>query len=821
VYNIADHKMRGTALCLLAGVAAFAAEPKKMLVFSRCEGFNHKESIAVGNAAIKAEAQKMGYAADFSLDYADLKLDNLKKYDALLLNNTTHMKTKDNPFLEPALLDYVRGGGGLVLIHAALDNFYDAPACSLMGGGRFDGHPWGARGGNWKFKVEEPDHPLNAAFKSVGASFALSDEIYQHSSPYYNRANLRVLVSLDLSDPVTAARKGQKRSDGDYAVSWLRSFGAGRVFYTSFAHDGRAWKNPMLRKHIFDGIAYCLGNLKAPDAPREIAWEKASTTERCSLLTAYANRNDGTAVAAHVEDADMDVAKAATLALGRLGCPKALALLAQLAEKPCSDACLADVRNTALGAALGRMAESGKANEAAGIAKATYGRATAPASLRAAAARVLVKADPSFFSTAIADKDKLVRQAALSAACCVPNATLAAELKKAKCPCLKVALLKKLAAKRAKETKKDVASFASDADENVAVAALEALSALGGADDISVFAAARARCGAVAAKAEEALAEMGGIGESVFELAKNDTGYLAIAAKRGETKCVVSWIPFITSADAQTRKTAWRAFGKMNNAATVDLSLAWLATVRADESDTAQNAVWYALKGLPADDRRAKLATAWKIATSTGRDAVESLLFRADGLDALCTWEKLASDPNFSKAAKKAYVSVASRLEEDASIGIKKADRAKWKATASRDEKNVKNAFDGNDKSRWTTGQNPKGVWFALDFGEKLFVDEITLDTTKSSRDTPRGCEVFASDNGMDWTGPVATCDENTVNTTTFRIGRSARHLKFVALDSRPGLHWSIHEISVKTNIDEDRRKKISATAAQYRKDLN
>ena len=75
------------------------------------------------------------------------------------------------------------------------------------------------------------------------------------------------------------------------------------------------------------------------------------------------------------------------------------------------------------------------------------------------------------------------------------------------------------------------------------------------------------------------------------------------------------------------------------------------------------------------------------------------------------------------------------------------------------------------------------------------------------------------SDDGTNWTGPVAACDENTQKTTSFRIGKATRHLKFVALESRQGLHWSIHEIEVKAGVDEAKVNKIKATAAQYRQE--
>ena len=46
------------ALAAAASAAETAANAKKVLVFSRCEGFNHRDSIAVGNQTIRAAAAK-------------------------------------------------------------------------------------------------------------------------------------------------------------------------------------------------------------------------------------------------------------------------------------------------------------------------------------------------------------------------------------------------------------------------------------------------------------------------------------------------------------------------------------------------------------------------------------------------------------------------------------------------------------------------------------------------------------------------------------------------------------------------------------------
>jgi len=241
------------------------AKTRNVLVFSKCEGFVHGEGIVYGNKALELAAKTGAFHADFSTDYAALTdKANLFKYDAVVLNNTTRLKAKENPLLVPNLIEFVKSGRGLCVIHAGADNFYESPEAAEMVGGLFDGHPWGG-GGNWAFKVECPSHPLNQAFE--GKDFKAGDEIYQQKTPPYDRAKLRVLVSLDLSDEKTAAAKGQKRTDKDYAVSWIRPYGDGRVFYTSFAHDKRAFLDKARLWHILDGLQYALGDLKADDKP--------------------------------------------------------------------------------------------------------------------------------------------------------------------------------------------------------------------------------------------------------------------------------------------------------------------------------------------------------------------------------------------------------------------------------------------------------------------------------------------------------------------------------------------------------------------------
>ena len=757
--------------------ASFAADPgsKKVLVFSRCEGFNHKAAIAACKERMAEETKKGMFTVDFSDDYASLEISNLVKYSALVLNNTTHMKTKEHPAVAPSICSYVRWGGGLCVIHAGADNFYDAPDCAHLVGGRFDGHPWGA-GGTWAFKVEDSDSPITAPFKGFAdGKFKRGEEIYQQSSPFFDRAKLHVLVSLDLSDPATAGVQGKKRADNDFAVSWVRRYGNGRVFYTSFAHDQRAWDADDTRAHIFAGLAYALGTLKADDAPVAVALKRDPP------------------------------------ALGELA--------AVVLDKPFTgtDWRARQKLEFELGAALDRQAERDGAKTVVATARKIFARKGLSDTLRAIAARVVLMSDPAAFPEVLADSAKKVRQSAFGRGLAIPadelKKTLVGASSERAC-----AILARLAQDGAKGCAKEVAAFTSNPDEDVAAAACAALGALGSVADAELLNGLRARGGKVGNAAEEALAGLPDAGEKIFDLAAKDSALLEVAAKRAEAKLLPRWEAFIASPDAATRKAAWRALGKMVSFATEADVRTWFLAVKDDEANVAGNVFWAnVVKPLDVPGREAAILDAWRKGSPTARKKAQEFLSRDKGIDALDVWERLAVDATFGAAAKKAYCDIA----REALAGDKLAkapSKNRWKGTASRSNgRDVpERAYDGKPETRWSTGFRSKGVWYALDLGGRVFVDEVTLDTEKSPHDTPAFCDVFVSLDGESWRGPVATCDDKTVMKTTFRLGCAARHLKFVQKEERKSQYWSIHEIEIKVGIDAELVGRIRKTAEAF-----
>jgi type 1 glutamine amidotransferase len=238
-------------------------KPRKLLVFNLCNGYKHS-SIPYWDKALEIMGHKTGaYSVVISSDMNEFKPENLNQFDAVCFNNTTKLKF-DEP-LRKSLMEFVKGGKGIVGIHAATDNFYDWPEAAEMMGGQFTAHPWGA-GATVTIKIDEPNHPLMAAFGGKG--FKIKEEIYCTRAPFYSRSKQRVLMSLDMNDPNTRNVKGVTPEDMDTGISWVKDYGKGRIFYCSLGHNHDVTWNPAVLQHYLDGIQFALGDLKVDTKPK-------------------------------------------------------------------------------------------------------------------------------------------------------------------------------------------------------------------------------------------------------------------------------------------------------------------------------------------------------------------------------------------------------------------------------------------------------------------------------------------------------------------------------------------------------------------------
>ncbi len=254
------------------------AQPRKLLVFSKTNGFRHA-SIATGKIALTEMGRKTGaFEAVISEDIADFEEDRLKTYDAIcFLSPTLNVLAPSKDEMEKLtdaekadaltretrlkenLMKFIKSGRGYIGIHAATDCCYEWPEYGVMVNGYFDGHPWNADC-MVSVKVEpgEEKHPLVAMFEGQNVEFP--EEIYQLKDPYDSKA-VHMLLRLD-TEKTDMTRIGIKRTDKDFGIAWARHWEKGRVFYCSLGHNHEIYWNAKVLRHYLAGIQWALGDYK-------------------------------------------------------------------------------------------------------------------------------------------------------------------------------------------------------------------------------------------------------------------------------------------------------------------------------------------------------------------------------------------------------------------------------------------------------------------------------------------------------------------------------------------------------------------------------
>ena len=101
--------------------------------------------------------------------------------------------------------------------------------------------------------------------------FEVVDETYTFAQDSFSRKRVHVLTSINYAK-MSAEDKAKepaagRRSDGDYALSYIQRVGNGRVFYESHGHDEKVYALRPFVAHMLAGIQYALGDLKADDSP--------------------------------------------------------------------------------------------------------------------------------------------------------------------------------------------------------------------------------------------------------------------------------------------------------------------------------------------------------------------------------------------------------------------------------------------------------------------------------------------------------------------------------------------------------------------------
>ena len=242
------------------------AKKKHLLIIGEEKGYRH-ESVSHAMATLERLGRESGlWDTTIRTDTEVLtkkKLEynakNLNDFDAVVFYTGGTLEM--TPDQKSDFLSFIHDDGkGFVGIHSATITFTEWPEYGEMIGGYFDEHPWVTF--DAPILVEDPKFP---GMEQWPAAFVLHDEIYQIRN--YSRGTLRVLLRLDATK-LDLNNPRVHRKDKDFAVAWAKTYGKGRVFYSTLGHPVENWDDPKMQQMYVGAIKWAMGLVEADATPR-------------------------------------------------------------------------------------------------------------------------------------------------------------------------------------------------------------------------------------------------------------------------------------------------------------------------------------------------------------------------------------------------------------------------------------------------------------------------------------------------------------------------------------------------------------------------
>lgn len=250
---------------------------KRVLVLGGARKFQH-DSISTAMAGIHRWGRDNGlWEAELRTDFtlvnaagggpmnAGFQPKGLGDFDAVVIASADG-EWGLAPAQKKALLEFVRSGKGLVVMHGGLDANHDWPDYIDMVGAEQVGHPFNT--------VEQPVYPFpivveDATFPASAffpPRFVKQDELYTLRN--WSRQDVNVLLRIDASALPLDGIGDQLPPDRDLPVAWSKSYGKGRVFASTLGHTREAYADPEIVRMYSEAIKWVLGLSDGPSTPR-------------------------------------------------------------------------------------------------------------------------------------------------------------------------------------------------------------------------------------------------------------------------------------------------------------------------------------------------------------------------------------------------------------------------------------------------------------------------------------------------------------------------------------------------------------------------
>jgi type 1 glutamine amidotransferase len=219
-------------------VAVHAEEPPPVKCLMVGMGPHGEVTMTDVLADIKANYPSVEITATENVE--DLKIENLKNYDVLLM---VQMKVENNPpdYVKQGIEQFLKEGGGLVVTHFAVANVQEwRDSIDIYGAMWVSGKSTHGPYHEFSLDIKEEAHPILEGVKP----FTTNDELYFN---LLMRPDLHVIMTAD------EERFGHTVAEPMLATHYVHN---ARCVYFALGHDVKSCEPPEYRKILVQSIEW-------------------------------------------------------------------------------------------------------------------------------------------------------------------------------------------------------------------------------------------------------------------------------------------------------------------------------------------------------------------------------------------------------------------------------------------------------------------------------------------------------------------------------------------------------------------------------------
>ena len=230
-----------SALIVVGGSVSFAAEPAGPVKCLMVGTYPHGDAGVMDDVLRDIKENYPSVAITVTENLEDLRLENLKNYNVLMLVQMKVENGQPPDFVKEGILEFLKGGGGLFVTHFAVANVQEwRDSIDIFGAMWVNGKSTHGPYHQFRVDVKDEAHPIVDGVKP----FTTNDELY-----------FNLLTRLDWHVIMTAneERFGHTVAEPMLATHYVHN---ARCVYFALGHDPASCQPPEFRKILVQSIEW-------------------------------------------------------------------------------------------------------------------------------------------------------------------------------------------------------------------------------------------------------------------------------------------------------------------------------------------------------------------------------------------------------------------------------------------------------------------------------------------------------------------------------------------------------------------------------------